>query len=136
MEKFSKLAPYKLNNLHTKIDYLKSTNFHYFQSLFLKFGKVFNIIRCFYFSTRTRANHSYPHNKRCHGQNIQAFCQPFIHRINNILRPACSLFTSLISLSVNTSIKKRGNCLSSVPLIEAFALPDTAEQTTLEPTPI
>ena len=35
-----------------------------------------------------------------------------------------------------TNIKKRGNRLSSVPLIEAFALPDTAEQTTLEPTPI
>lgn len=31
---------------------------------------------------------------------------------------------------------KRGNCLSSVPLSEAFALPDTVEQTTLEPTPI
>lgn len=31
-----------------------------------------------------------------------------------------------------TNIKKRGNRLSSVPLIEAFALPDTVEQTTLE----
>ena len=31
---------------------------------------------------------------------------------------------------------KRGNCLSSVPRTEAFALPYPAEQTTLEPTPI
>ena len=33
-------------------------------------------------------------------------------------------------------IKKRGNRSSSVPLSEALALPDTVEQTTLEPTPI
>ena len=32
----------------------------------------------------------------------------------------------------NTYWFRRGNRLSSVPLIEAFALPDTAEQTTLE----
>ena len=31
---------------------------------------------------------------------------------------------------------KRGNRPPSVPLSEAFALPDTVEQTTLEPTPI
>lgn len=32
-------------------------------------------------------------------------------------------------------IKKAWNRLLPVPLIEAFALPDTVEQTTLEPTP-
>lgn len=31
--------------------------------------------------------------------------------------------------------KKRGNRLLPVPRTEAFALPDTVEQTTLEPTP-
>lgn len=31
-------------------------------------------------------------------------------------------------------IKKRGNCLSSVPRSEALALPTPIEQTTLEPT--
>ena len=36
----------------------------------------------------------------------------------------------------NTYWFKRGNRSSSVPPSEAFALPDTVEQTTLEPTPI
>jgi hypothetical protein len=33
-------------------------------------------------------------------------------------------------------LQKRGNHLLSVPLLEAFALPNPVEQTTLEPTPI
>ena len=37
-------------------------------------------------------------------------------------------------LIIRTNKKKRGNCLSSVPPSEAFALPDTVEQTTLEST--
>ena len=36
----------------------------------------------------------------------------------------------------NTYWFKRGNRSPSVPPSEAFALPDTVEQTTLEPTPI